>query len=43
MNQNREQDCIEALLDCIEKLMKLLRETREKEKAEEIYREFFGE
>ncbi len=34
---------IETLMDCIERLMEILRETVSAEKAQEIYDEFFGE
>lgn len=37
-----DEELINTLFDCIEKLMELLRTTHEKEKAEEIYQEFFG-
>ena len=33
---------IETLLDCIERLLDLLRDTAQKEQAEAIYQEFFG-
>ena len=41
MGMNEEQ-LIETLFDCIERLMELLRETHNAEKAEEIYQDFFG-
>ena len=34
---------IDVLMEIIEKLMDLLRETEERERAEEIYRMMFGE
>lgn len=34
---------IEVLLSCIEQLLELLKETRNADRAEEIYREFFGD
>lgn len=33
---------IEALMDCIERLMALLRESVKADEAQRIYREFFG-
>ena len=36
-------ETIETLMDCIERLLELLRKTAQKEQAEAIYREFFGE
>ena len=33
---------IETLMDCIERLLAILRETVNAEKAQEIYDEFFG-
>ena len=38
-----KEKVIEMLLDIIERLMALLRETNERERAEAIYREFFGD
>lgn len=38
----RDDILVETLLDCIERLLALLRETRAKEQAQEIYDEFFG-
>ena len=34
---------IETLMDCIEKLLSLLKETAAAEQAQQIYDEFFGE
>lgn len=33
---------IETLMDCIERLMEILRETVNAEKAQAVYDEFFG-
>ena len=38
---NRDQT-IETLLNCIEELLNLLKETHQKERAQEIYEKFFG-
>ena len=38
----RDDALVMALFDCIERLMVLLKETRAKEQAQEIYDEFFG-
>lgn len=47
MNKNMSTvattETIETLMDCIERLLELLRKTTQKEQAEAIYREFFGE
>lgn len=47
MNENMSTvattETIETLMDCIERLLELLRKTTQKEQAEAIYREFFGE
>lgn len=37
-----ESEWINILMDCIERLMDLLRTTHAKEEAERIYDEFFG-
>ena len=42
MTMDNEQ-LIQDLFDCIEKLLALLKETHNAEKAQEIYDEFFGE
>lgn len=47
MNENMSTvattETIETLMDCIERLLDLLRKTAQKEQAEAIYQEFFGE
>ena len=42
MSRNDEK-LIEGLFEMIERLMELLKETHQTEKAKEIYDEFFGE
>ena len=43
MGRTTETEWVEILLDCIERLMDLLRKTKAAEEAEKIYQEFFGE
>ena len=43
MSKMDDKRTVEVLLDCIERLIDVLRETNAKEQAEEIYQEFFGE
>jgi hypothetical protein len=40
--RNNPERTIDTLMDCIERLMDLLRETINAEQAREIYEEFFG-
>ena len=43
MTDKDKTEIVETLMDCIERLFAVLRESNMKEKAEAIYHEFFGQ